>query len=154
MSKTDLPKPNFQNKCRIHTTARLERSARERNILCLFCVLSTLWLVSYPSHPGLTITELFSYFLIPWSCSLKFFPKSGVNFLYLYVMCHISRVPDQNGVSLLYIMLEIHHSGRKPLICSFLLISCVFKWLCSIRVCCCGKCGLFCLVQCCLYYSE
>ena len=23
--------------------------------------------------------------------------------------------PDQNGVSLLYIMLEIHHSGRKPL---------------------------------------
>ena len=29
----------------------------------------------------------------------------------------ISRVPDQNGVSLLYIMLEIHHSGREPLIC-------------------------------------
>ena len=28
----------------------------------------------------------------------------------------ISRVPDQNGVSLLYIMLEIHHSGREPLI--------------------------------------
>ena len=26
----------------------------------------------------------------------------------------ISRVPDQNGVSLLYIMLEIHHSGREP----------------------------------------
>ena len=25
-----------------------------------------------------------------------------------------SRVPNQNGVSLLYIMLEIHHSGRKP----------------------------------------
>ena len=25
-----------------------------------------------------------------------------------------SRVPDQNGVSLLYIMLEIHHSGREP----------------------------------------
>ena len=26
----------------------------------------------------------------------------------------ISRVPDQIGVSLLYIMLEIHHSGREP----------------------------------------
>ena len=26
----------------------------------------------------------------------------------------ISRVPDQNGVSPLYIMLEIHHSGQKP----------------------------------------
>ena len=31
---------------------------------------------------------------------------------------HISRVSDQNGVSLLYIMLEVHHSGREPLICS------------------------------------
>ena len=30
----------------------------------------------------------------------------------------ISRVSGQNGVSLLYIMLEIHHSGREPLICS------------------------------------
>ena len=26
----------------------------------------------------------------------------------------ISRVSVQNGVSLLYIMLEIHHSGREP----------------------------------------
>ena len=26
----------------------------------------------------------------------------------------ISRVSNQNGVSLLYIMLEIHHSGREP----------------------------------------
>ena len=26
----------------------------------------------------------------------------------------ISRVADQNGVSLLYIILEIHHSGREP----------------------------------------
>ena len=31
---------------------------------------------------------------------------------------HISRVSDQNGVSLLYIMLEIHHHGREPLIWS------------------------------------
>ena len=29
-------------------------------------------------------------------------------------MVNISRVSDQNGVSLLYIMLEIHHSGWKP----------------------------------------
>ena len=28
--------------------------------------------------------------------------------------CNISRVPDQNGVSLLYIMFEMHHSGREP----------------------------------------
>ena len=27
---------------------------------------------------------------------------------------NISRVSDQNGVSLLYIMLEIHHSGQEP----------------------------------------
>ena len=27
------------------------------------------------------------------------------------------RVSEQNGVSLLHIMLEIHHSGREPLIC-------------------------------------
>ena len=26
----------------------------------------------------------------------------------------ILRVPDQNGVSLVYIMLEIHHSGLEP----------------------------------------
>ena len=30
----------------------------------------------------------------------------------------VSRVPDQNGESLLYIMLEIHHSGREPSIYS------------------------------------
>ena len=30
-----------------------------------------------------------------------------------------SRVPDQNGVSLLYIMLEIHHSDREPLMCAW-----------------------------------
>ena len=30
------------------------------------------------------------------------------------VQSYILRVSDQNGVSLLYIMLEIHHSGREP----------------------------------------
>ena len=30
---------------------------------------------------------------------------------------NISRVSNQNGVSLLYIMHEIHHSGREPSIC-------------------------------------
>ena len=34
-----------------------------------------------------------------------------------YVFVYISRVSDQNGVSFLYIMLEIHHSGQKPSIC-------------------------------------
>ena len=31
--------------------------------------------------------------------------------------CSKSRISNQNGVSLLYIMLEIHHSGRKPSKC-------------------------------------
>ena len=31
---------------------------------------------------------------------------------------YISRVSDQNGVSPLYIMLEIRHSGREPSICN------------------------------------
>ena len=52
----------------------------------------------------------------PWALSLlstftvsyRGFPTSMV---YLY---SILRVSDQNGVSLLYIMLEIHHSGREP----------------------------------------
>ena len=35
----------------------------------------------------------------------------------LILYTNISRVSDQNGVSLLYIMLEIHHSGQEPLIC-------------------------------------
>ena len=30
------------------------------------------------------------------------------------LIMYISRVSDQKGVSLLYIMLEIHHSGREP----------------------------------------
>ena len=36
--------------------------------------------------------------------------------IYIHVYTYISRASDQNGVSLLYIMLEIHHSGREPLI--------------------------------------
>ena len=38
---------------------------------------------------------------------------NGIAKTYLMVRC-ISRVSDQNGVSLLYIMLEIHHSGQEP----------------------------------------
>ena len=38
--------------------------------------------------------------------------------MYIYIHTHvyvyISSVSDQNGVSPLYIMLEIHHSGREP----------------------------------------
>ena len=29
-------------------------------------------------------------------------------------MCYMVRISDQNGVSVLDIMLEIHHSGREP----------------------------------------
>ena len=32
---------------------------------------------------------------------------------------YISRVSDQNGISLLYIMLEIHRTGQEPSICTF-----------------------------------
>ena len=41
--------------------------------------------------------------------------------LRLFVLVLISRVSDQNGVSLLYIMLEMHHSGRESSI-SFMFI--------------------------------
>ena len=35
--------------------------------------------------------------------------------LFFFCICFIySRVSGQNGESLLYIMLEIHHSGREP----------------------------------------
>ena len=34
--------------------------------------------------------------------------------LCIYNTIYVSRVPDQNSVSLLYIMLEIHHSGQEP----------------------------------------
>ena len=38
-----------------------------------------------------------------------------ISFLLNYCsVVYKSRVSDQNGVSLLYIMLEIHHSGREP----------------------------------------
>ena len=39
-----------------------------------------------------------------------------MEFLFVLLICigSISRVSDQNGVSLLYIVLEIHHSGREP----------------------------------------
>ena len=45
-----------------------------------------------------------------------------------------SRVSDQNGVSVLYIMLEMRHSGREPSILLMMLIK-VFsikycRWLC------------------------
>ena len=52
-------------------------------------------------------------------CCEGFDPKSETNVTVLISECVgrvqiISRVPNQNGVSLLYIMLEIHHSGQEP----------------------------------------
>ena len=38
------------------------------------------------------------------------------------------RVSDQNGVSLLYIMLEIHHSGQEPSLYVLLLIYFMLKY--------------------------
>ena len=37
--------------------------------------------------------------------------------VYMCVCVCVSRVSDQNNISLLYIMLEIHHSGWEPSIC-------------------------------------
>ena len=50
--------------------------------------------------------------------SSRFFQSSHCNANCLQHVCLYSRVSDQNGVSLLYIMLEIHHSVRKPSIWS------------------------------------
>ena len=45
-------------------------------------------------------------------------------------MCdYISRVSNQIGVSLLYIMLKIHHSGREPSICIHVFV-CVYVCIC------------------------
>ena len=55
------------------------------------------------------------YVCTDWYTSSAF-PAYLWGLLLLWHFC-ISRVPDQNGVSLLYIMLEVHHSGREPLIC-------------------------------------
>ena len=65
---------------------------------CWCCYLSctTSWVSSShrPSHPSRTSFPP----TLPYHC--------------------ISRVSDHNGVSLLNIVLDIHHSGREPLICN------------------------------------
>ena len=50
------------------------------------------------------------------SCSENVFlePKHCTQNLLFSFKGNISRVSDQNGVSLLCIMLEIHHSGPEP----------------------------------------
>ena len=40
--------------------------------------------------------------------------KKYVTVRHYFFNRYIARVPDQNNVCLLYIMLEKHHSGRKP----------------------------------------
>ena len=57
---------------------------------------------------------------------------SASHSLSLILCVCISRVSDQNGVSLLYIMLEIHHSGWEPSI--FFMHICVFV---CVHVCVC-----------------
>ena len=56
--------------------------------------------------------------------SLAVFVLFFVCFVF-FLLFIISRVSDQNGVSLLYIMLEIHHSGREPSIsCGIMMLFC------------------------------
>ena len=66
------------------------------------------------------------------------------------VCVYILRVPDQNGVSLLYIMLEVHHSGREP--SNYVGIHCVCVCVhMYVFVCVCAYmhvCALLCLYVC------
>ena len=64
------------------------------------------------------------------SCQVVVFPFQSVNDLGECVNDkNISRVSDQNGISLLYIMLEIHRSGQEPSIfISFPATSTVYHW--------------------------
>ena len=49
-------------------------------------------------------------------CNWATFDVQYCNSILAYAAACISRVSDQNGVSPLYIVLEIHHSGPDPLI--------------------------------------
>ena len=48
------------------------------------------------------------------------------------IQVHMLRVSDQNGISLLYIMLEIHHSGWEPSCESMLNLFVVWVYLLSV----------------------
>ena len=37
-----------------------------------------------------------------------------IMYIYIFLTIHILRVSDQNGVSEVCCMVEIHHSGREP----------------------------------------
>ena len=58
------------------------------------------------------LLDLFTNFKMQWPFSVA---KSSFKAFYLFTQYAIWRVSDQNGVSLLWIMLEIHHSGREAL---------------------------------------
>ena len=45
----------------------------------------------------------------------------GTSFCVISIALDVARVPNQNGVSPQYIMLEIHHSGREPSIVDIIL---------------------------------
>ena len=63
-------------------------------------------------------------YLLPSTCECSHKPPLVASrqliFLWLDLPLSISRVSDQNGISWLYIIVEIHHSGRKPSISSML----------------------------------
>ena len=63
-----------------------------------------------PIYRGFPTRMVYLYYI---SC-LRYTILVG-NPRYMGMVCLM--VPDQNGASLLYIMLEIHHSGREPSIC-------------------------------------
>ena len=71
--------------------------------LFIYWLIHLCWCVGYSV---LLLIHLF--ILVCWLLC------SSIDWSVYIDVTNISRVSDQNGVSLLYIMLEIHHSGREP----------------------------------------
>ena len=82
-------------------------------VSALWGVLGIQWSVCFvlTACSGTTATSAHSVTLPPPPP-----PPQTLPLLVRNVLC-ISRVPDQNGISWLYNMLEIHHSGPEPSIC-------------------------------------
>ena len=72
--------------------------------------LCVLFISSVLSEVGFFVFVVVALFVLFLCVLLLDWIVSGLSLL----AWPISSVPDQNGVSLLYIMLEIHHSGWEP----------------------------------------
>ena len=109
-------------------------------VKCIDCVLCLLLLYDIADQCWMKLTVLWTPSLLKtWTTSLVTYLLSDRHCYFLQhrpskfrfflapsllpdlqIYIYILRVSDQNGVSLLYIMLEIHHSAEKPLYISCL----------------------------------